>query len=224
MKLLVFDTSTDACSCATYVDGAVTERHEIAPRRHAQLLLGMIDQTLAESGVTLSSLDAIAFGRGPGSFTGVRIAAATAQALALGADVPVVPVSSLAALAQGVHAENGASRIAAALDARMDEVYWGVYEAGEDALVRASQPERVCAPRALPPLEGGNWTGAGGGWQAYGAELHRKFEGAIVQTLSERHPTAGAAALLAADAYGHGGGVEARDALPVYLRDRVTRA
>lgn len=224
MKLLAFDTSTDACSCAVYVDGTVAERHELAPRRHAQLLLGMIEQTLAESGMALSSLDAIAFGRGPGSFTGVRIAAAAAQALALAVELPVVPVSSLAALAQSVHTENGASRIAAAFDARMNEVYWGVYETGGDNLVRASQPERVCAPDALPPLEGRDWTGAGIGWRTYGNELCRRFGAGLAQTLADRYPTARAAALLAADAYGRGGAVDARHALPVYLRDRVTRA
>lgn len=183
----------------------------------------MIDQTLADSGTAMSSLDAVAFGRGPGSFTGVRIAAATAQALAFGADLPVVPVSSLAALAQSVYAEKGATRVAAAFDARMNEVYWGVFETDGNHLMRAVRSESACAPDALPPLKGRDWTGAGGGWQAYETELRKKFGNTVVRILPDRFPTAGAAALLAADGYARGDAVGARDALPVYLRDQVTR-
>ena len=224
MKLLVFDTSTDACSCALQVDGTVIERHEHAPRRHARLLLNMVEETLAEGGLALKSLDAIAFGQGPGSFTGVRIAAATAQALAIGAGLPVVPVSSLAALAQSVHMTDGAIRIAAAFDARMHEVYWGAYQADADGLVRIVTPECVCAPNALSPLTGDDWTGAGAGWRVYEAELRATFRSNITQVKADRYPSARAAAALAADAYQSGGALEAGKALPVYLRDQVTRA
>jgi tRNA threonylcarbamoyladenosine biosynthesis protein TsaB len=127
MKLLALDTATEACSAAVWVDGTVLERYELAPRRHAALILPMIEAVLAEANLSPLQLDAIAFGRGPGAFTGVRIAVGIAQGIAFAADLPVIPISTLAALALGAAQETGYSRIAAALDARMGEVYWGVY-------------------------------------------------------------------------------------------------
>ena len=224
MKLLAFDTSTDACSAALIQDGSLVERYEIAPRRHAKLLLPMIQGVLSEGGTSLSSLDAIGFGRGPGSFTGVRIAAATAQALALGADLPVVPVSSLAALSQVVFSEDGHSRIVAAFDARMNEVYWGAYRAGADGLVQAIDVERVCSPGAVPPPDGEGWAGAGGGWRAYGEQLRFACGAAVNRVFEDRYPAARAVAPLAVDAFRRGERVDPQDALPVYLRDQVTRS
>ncbi|UCE90616.1 MAG: tRNA (adenosine(37)-N6)-threonylcarbamoyltransferase complex dimerization subunit type 1 TsaB, partial [Pseudomonadota bacterium] len=127
MKLLAIETATEACSVALAVDGDVRDRFEIAPRGHAGLVLPMAKALLAEAGLGLRELDALVFGRGPGAFTGLRIAAGVVQGLAYGAELPVVPVSSLATLAQGVSAQTGASDVLAVFDARMGEVYWGAF-------------------------------------------------------------------------------------------------
>ncbi len=190
MKLIAFDTSTDACSCALYVNGAVHERFEIAPRQHAQKLLSMVEATLREGDLELGALDALAFGRGPGSFTGVRIATAAVQALAFGADLPVVPVSSLAALAQGAYKAHGVTRIAAAFDARMGEVYWGTFEIDTGGIARVSQPERVCPPGDLRLLNDPPWTGVGEGWQSYESSLRARFGSRIDQVFASLYPRA----------------------------------
>ncbi|GAB4353090.1 MAG: hypothetical protein Kow0060_03270 [Methylohalobius crimeensis] len=136
MRILAIETATEACSAALYLDGVVEERFQVAPRRHTHLILPMAEALLAEAGLTLSALDGLAFGRGPGSFTGLRIAAGVIQGLAFGADLPVVPVSTLAALAWQVFDEGAADCALAALDARMGEVYWGIYRAWWDACGR----------------------------------------------------------------------------------------
>ena len=128
MKLLAIDTSGDACSAALFLDGVIEQRLDPTPRRHGELLLPMMQALLESAGIGLDALDAIAFGRGPGSFTGVRIAVAVAQGGAFGAGCPTVPVSTLAAMAVGEYRRTGRRRVLAALDARMGEVYWGVYE------------------------------------------------------------------------------------------------
>lgn len=217
MKLLALDTATDACSAAVWVEGAVLERCERAPRRHAALILPMIETVLAEAGLEVTQLDAIAFGRGPGAFTGVRIAVGIVQGIAFAADLPVVPVSTLAALALGAARETGHARIAAALDARMGEVYWGTYAvAGET--VRLLGDERVCAPTSVtaPP---GEWFGVGSGWLAYSAALSRRA--AVGGWLGERYPRAGDVARLAADPARRGDWIPAEQALPVYLRNEI---
>src|SRR3989338_484571 len=125
--ILALDTSTEACSCALQVRGEIIEDYAVIPRQHAQNILPMIQQLLHKAGLTFAQLDAIAFGRGPGSFTGLRIAAGVAQGLALASDLPVLPVSTLAALALQGHADTGDSALLACLDARIDEVYWAWY-------------------------------------------------------------------------------------------------
>lgn len=194
MKLLALDTATEACSAAVWVDGAVWERYELAPRRHAALILPMIESVLAEAGLSPKQLDVVAFGRGPGAFTGVRIAVGIAQGIAFAADLPVVPVSTLAALALGVGRETGYSRLAAALDARMSEVYWGTYAVTADdtellggAGVRAGGRDRA---------GGDGWFGAGGGWRVHAAVLSRQLP--VRGWLEERYPRAADVARLAA--------------------------
>ena len=223
MKLIAFDTSTDACSCALFVNGSVYERFEMAPRQHAQKLLAMVEAALREGGLELGALDALAFGRGPGSFTGIRIATAAVQALAFGADLPVVPVSSLAALAQGAHETHGVTRIAAAFDARMGEVYWGAFEIDSGGIARVSQTERVCRPGDSPLLNDPPWTGVGEGWEVYETSLRARFGSRIDEVYPSMYPRARDVAILAADGFRRGEAVSAEAALPVYLRDRVTR-
>lgn len=216
MKLLAFDTATDACTAALSVDGDVLERFEIGTR-HAARLLPMVDELLAEAGLTLKALDAIAFGRGPGSFTGLRIGAGVAQGLAFGAELPVVPVSSLAALAQGTDAP----RVLAAFDARMQQVYWGSYVRNADRLVVLQGKEQVIAPHAVALPHGQDWAGAGSGWDQYGEALRARLGGQLRDWRAGCYPHARNVAELGVAAVLQGQAVPAELALPVYLRDDV---
>jgi tRNA threonylcarbamoyladenosine biosynthesis protein TsaB len=180
----------------------------------------MMDALLSEAGVSLGQLDALAFGRGPGAFTGVRIAAGVIQGIAFGADLPVVPVSTLAALAQhGLDA--GAARVLAALDARMDEVYWGAFEADAEGLAVAAGPELVIAPDAVPVPEGGDWGGVGAGWGAYGDLLRARLGDHVNAVDPDVYPDAAQVARIAVRDFAAGLAVSAEQALPVYLRDKV---
>ena len=228
MKLLAIETATEACSAAVIVDDDIVVRHELVPRRHAELILGMVDKVLAEAGLGMASLDGLAFGRGPGSFTGVRIATGVVQGLALGADLPVAPVSSLQAVAQGALREHGHQRVLAAFDARMSEVYWGAFTAGDDGLMRPLGDEHVQAPSQVKVAESGtdwatmDWAGAGEGWAQYAGELQAALGLAPTALLTEARPYAADVALLGRSALQTGEVVDAADALPVYLRERVT--
>lgn len=220
MKILAIETATEACSVALYIDGEVHERYRIAPREHARLALGMADELLAEAGLKPTQLDAVAFSRGPGAFTGVRIATGLVQGIAFAAELPVVPVSTLAALAQGGCREFGWQQIAAAIDARMEEVYWGSFACSE-GLVRPMDTERVCSPVDVPLLEGSGWHGIGSGWQSYRDALCERLGDCVVEYEGKCYPHAQDVARLAAAAYGRGEAVTAEQALPVYLRDQV---
>lgn len=223
MKVLAIETAGDACSCAVLADANCYERHRIAPRRHAELVLGMVGELLDEAGVDLAGLDVLAFGRGPGSFTGVRVATGVIQGLAYGAGLPVVPVSSLQALAQGASRESGRTKVLAAFDARMDEVYWGVYQAGGDGLMAARMEECACAADAVPLPSEGEWFGTGGGWGAYGDVLTARAGDLLAGTEPNRLARALDVAMLARAAHARGDSVPASSALPVYIRNRVAR-
>jgi len=225
MRVLALDTATEACSAALLVGTEVRERYELAPRQHANLILMMVDQLLAESGIGLGQLDGLAFGRGPGGFTGVRIATGVVQGLAFGAALPVAPVSTLQALAYGAWRELGQERVLAAIDARMDEVYWGAYELeasdeGRTMVLRGE--ERVAAPIAVNvPSSGASWFGAGSGWYAHGPALAQVVGERLAGREDTRYPHAHDIAVLGAAALRRGEGVAAEQALPVYLRDEV---
>lgn len=220
--LLALDTATEACSVALLHDGKVTSHYEVIPRLHAQKLLPMIKELLAQAGVELSAVEAIAFGRGPGAFTGVRIAIGVVQGLAFALERPVLPISNLAALAQRAYREHGATQVASAIDARMDEVYWGCYreQAGE---MRLQGVEAVVPPEAaaLPGDASGDWFGAGTGW-GYAERLSVKPTALDAGML----PHAEDLLTLARFAWARGEAIRADDAQPVYLRDKVaaTRA
>ena len=223
MKLLAIETATEACSAALYIDGEVQEEYEFAPRGHAQLLLGMVDKLLAEAGLSPTGLDALAFGRGPGAFTGVRIATGVAQGIAYAADLPVLPVSTLATLAQGGLREFGWTRVATAIDARMNEVYWAAWSANDAGLMVAHSDEMVCPPEQVPLLDGEEWHGIGSGWQSFAEALNVRQQGRVLDWQGEYLPHAQDVAVLAADAFIKGRAVTAREALPVYLRDQVVQ-
>lgn len=224
MKLLAIETATEACSAALYLDGEVREEYEFAPRGHAELVLGMVDRLLTKAQIRPVQLDAVAFGRGPGAFTGVRIATGVIQGIAYAADLPVVPVSTLAALAQGGLREFGWTHIAAAIDARMNEVYWAAFSANDAGLMVAHSDEVVCAPDQVPLLDGKEWHGIGSGWQTFSEALSVRQEGKVLDWQGEYLPHAQDVAVLAVDAFAKGQVVTAREALPVYLRDKVVQS
>lgn len=216
MKLLALDTATEACTVALWQDGQVLERHETGGQ-HAERLLPMVNALLAEAGLVLTQLDALAFGRGPGSFTGLRIGAGVIQGLAFGADLPVVPVSSLAALAQGVDAPN----VLAAFDARMQQVYWGAYCRNPQGLMALQGAEQVLAPQRVPVPDGAEWVGAGQGWDVYHAALHSRLGDHLKAWVPQQLPLARHVAGLGVAAFREGAALSAELALPVYLRDDV---
>lgn len=216
MKLLALDTSTEACSVALWLDGDARERFELGSQ-HSERILPMVDALLAEAGLRLSQLDTLAFGRGPGSFTGLRIGAGVAQGLAFGADLPVVPVSSLAALAQGQVAD----KVLAALDARMRQVYWGVYVRNLQGLMTLQGTEQVLAPEQIPLPSGAGWIGAGPGWDACSAALQTGLGACLAAWQPRQFPHARDLAVLGAAAFRAGATVPAEQAIPLYIRDDV---
>ncbi len=219
MKLLALDTATEACSAALLLQGASSERYEVIGRGHADRLLPMADELLRTAGLAVNQLDAIAFGRGPGGFTGLRIAAAVAQGLAAGAGLPVLPVSDLAALALAGARASGSSRVLACMDARMGQVYWAAYEVTGDQAV-AKSPESLSAPGSLALPPGGPWFGAGHGFAAW-PELASRLGTTLVGVDATLLPRAADIGRLAARDLKSGLALPAARALPLYLRDEV---
>lgn len=222
MRVLAIDTTEAACSAALLCDGEVRERFEIAPRRHSELILPMMQALLQEAGLSLTQLHALAFARGPGSFTGVRIASSVVQACALGADLPVLPVSSLLALAQGAYRESAVPRVLAGLDARMQEVYWAACVC-EQGVMTLQDGEQVCAPEQVPLPDGEAWLGVGGAFAAYEQVLKERLGNGLGDVLGQAQIHACDLLPLAERAYRQGAGVPAELALPVYLRDQVAQ-
>jgi len=220
-RILAIETATDACSAALAVDGSVLERYALAPRQHATLVLPMIESLLVEAGLTVAQLDAIAFGRGPGSFTGVRIAASVVQGIAFAAQRPVVPVSTLAALALGARREADRPAVLVALDARKEEVYWGAYVDPGNGRLQLQGDEVVDSPAAVICPGTASWVAAGSGWAAYGTILMQRFGARVVRVLPDLEPRAADVARLAVEAFGQGCTVSPEAAIPVYLRNNV---
>ena len=225
MKLLALDTATQACSVALRLGETELTRYEEPGRGHAEMILPMVDAVLREAGIALRDLDALAVGRGPGTFTGVRIAISVAQGLAFGAGLKVIPVSDLAALAQrGVPPlQIDICTIVACMDARMGDVYWAVYEVGADGLVAPALPERLSRPDEVEAA-GSGWIAMGTGWAAY-PQLLERLTGAgrapqvVVATAL---PRAQEILRLAERDWRLGRALLPEQALPVYLRDKVT--
>ncbi len=215
MKLLAIDTATEACSCALFIDGEIQQRSEIAPRQHTNLILPMADELLKAADLTANQLDGLAFGRGPGSFTGLRIASGVIQGIAFAADIPVAPISCLAALAQAAYIQNSSEKVLAAIDARMDEVYFGSYIVDQQGIMRSHDEERVCKPESIKIPENGQWYGVGSGWATKLGEKLESYD-------ADKYPQAAAIIPLAVTAFKEGNVVSAEQALPVYLRNKVT--
>lgn len=170
MRILAIDTATEACSAALWNTGEICAHFELCPREHTQRILPVVQDILSQSDVTLAELDALAFGRGPGSFTGVRIGIGIAQGLALGAELPMIGVSTLATMAQGAFRKSGATRVLAAIDARMGEVYWAEYVRDEQGIWHGEESEAVLKPEAVKERLmqlSGEWVTVGTGWPAW---------------------------------------------------------
>lgn len=224
MNILALDTAGQGCSVALLAGERLIERYEAEPRRHAASLLPMAEECLAEAGLALRELDAVAFGRGPGSFTGLRIATSVAQGIAFGVGLPVVPVSNLAAGAAAAWRLHGWRRVLVAFDARMDEVYAGAFELGADGLPRPVGEEALLTPAALAlPARAAagdarDWHGAGSAFAAWPELAGRLGLAAADAAIA---PLARDLLGLAAAALARGETVAAEDALPVYLREQV---
>lgn len=221
MKLLAIDTATEACSVALNLDGDIVERYTIEPRSHASHVLPMVDALLAEAGVVLTDLDAIAFDRGPGSFTGIRIGTSVVQGLAFGAELPVIPVSSLEILVQGNIENIQTSNMVAMLDARMNEVYWAAFKKEAKGFVMQGE-EQLSTPDNLA-LAAGQWAVMGTGWGAYQEIFRQDTKIEWTETLPQALPRAADLAVLAAKRWQMEGGMEPIQAQPVYLRNNVAK-
>ena len=233
MRILALDTATESCSAALLLEGRLLQRAQRLERSHAQMILPMVDELLTEAGLGLRTLSAIAFGRGPGAFTGVRLAASVAQGLAFGAGLPVVPVSDLQALAlRALDEDRTVGRVLVCADARMREVYWACFERSSDSHAQRCGEERVGPPanvrlpsawvRTAQPEQGaGRIAGVGSGFAAF-PELRKEHTLDVV--LEELLPRAAEIARLAAPEVAAGRFLPPEQALPVYLRDDVARA
>lgn len=218
MKLLAIETATESCSVALLIDDQLVMRSEVAPRRHAELLLSMCDAVLDESGISRSAIDAVAVGRGPGAFTGVRLAISAAQGIALGINRPIVAVSSLAALALSAP-DNGALTVSI-IDARMGEIYAGSFVRDAHWLIRAIGAESVgAADRLELPSLSANFIGSG--WNAYHSALSTRLLHPPLYADGDRFPQAEMIARLAQPMFASGLAVDPSDVRPTYLRDNV---
>jgi tRNA threonylcarbamoyladenosine biosynthesis protein TsaB len=216
MRILALETSTEYCSVALWQDGTLQERSELVGQKHSEVLLPMLDSLLGEAGMKLADIEGIAFGAGPGSFTGVRIACGVAQGLALGAGLPVAGICTLQALAQAA----GHERVIAALDARMAEVYYAAYEKRDGQWLALHEPS-LRLPQDAPQVAGGDWFGCGSGFLAHGDLLRAHYAANLAGVDEQAVPQAAAIAELAAPLFAAGMGVDAAAALPLYLRDKV---
>lgn len=216
MNLLAFDTSTEFLSIAMVRGEALFRFDTLAGQSHSQLILPEIQKLLTSANMPLSDLNGLVFGAGPGSFTGVRIAAGVAQGLAFGANLQVVGVCTLMALAQA----SGADKVIACLDARMGEVYHAAY-VKEHGVWQAIYEPGLYKPDAVPAIAGNAWVGVGSGWKTYAEILVARYDSQLTQVLPELLPQATAMIELAQAIFANGQALHAGDAMPIYIRNRV---
>jgi tRNA threonylcarbamoyladenosine biosynthesis protein TsaB len=216
LKILALDTSTEYCSAALWINSALEVREAHAGQTHSAILLRMIDELLRSRAVSLRELDGIAFGAGPGSFTGLRIACGVVQGLAFGAALPVVGVGTLLAMAAGTRAQ----RVVCCMDARMHEIYHAAYQKEGEAW-RAIHEPSVCAPESAPLLEGAGWFGGGSGFGVYRAALETRYSGQLTEVEAATYPHARDIARLSVPRFKSGDIGLAESASPLYVRDKV---
>jgi tRNA threonylcarbamoyladenosine biosynthesis protein TsaB len=218
MKILAIDTSFAACSIALQIEDKISVIHNALPLQQAQFILPLLEKLLAKHNIALNQLNAIAFGCGPGSFTGVRIAASVAQGLAYAMQLPVIPISSLAALAQAAYEKLKWKKLLVGMDARMQEVYWGAYAVDEQGRVSLVNREIVCTPEQVI-IPNGDWYGVGNAWEVYPSQMTYQPLDVTAASLT----AASAILTLAEVKYVKKEWVTAKEALPVYLRDIVAK-
>jgi len=214
VKILAFDTSTELCSVALSCDDKIITLQKNAPKQHNELILPMIDELLQKAHLKLAQLDAIAFGCGPGSFTGIRLAASVAQGLAYGVNLPIIPVSTLQILAQTAYDQFSYSHALVVLDARMEQVYWGAYKI-IDGLMEEVLADAIAVPSQISFSQDGNWVGVGNGWKTYQAELQKTC--CVTAIKDEVLPEARSIIKLAITSFSQHKTVAPQFALPVYL-------
>ncbi len=220
MNLLAIDTSTDFCSVAASRGEALFSRHERAGQRQAETILGMVDEVLAEAGIEVAQIQGIAYGAGPGSFTGLRIAAGVTQGLALARGIGVIGVGSLLALSEEAGKDAAGGRVIACLDAHRGEVYHAAYRRTGAGWEEVSAPG-LYRPEAVPVASGGDWTGCGDGFAAYRERLAARLGECVSAIRPEAAPSARAVLRLAIPRFAAGEAKDAATAVPVYLRDKV---
>jgi len=223
MKLLAVETATDACSAALSINGVISERYTIAANTHTKLILPMIDGLLSDAGLVPDDLDGLAFGRGPGSFTGVRIATGVIHGIAFGLDLLVMPVSTLAAIAQDYFDQHDESLAFVAMDARMGEIYWGVYQRDNQGYAELIGTEAVTPAIQVEFPDDAIGVGIGTGWGVYEQVLQERLAGRVNTIESDHLPRARAIAKLGLAGFENGLAVPVEQAMPVYLRDKVAK-
>jgi tRNA threonylcarbamoyladenosine biosynthesis protein TsaB len=227
IKILAFDTSSDACSVALRIGKVALTRHVIAKQKQSELVLNMLNELLKEADLKLKDLTALAFGQGPGSFTGIRLAASIAQGLSLGSNLSVIPVSTLQILAQGMYREYQERNVLVANDARMQEIYFGAYSIDEQNIMQPLFADLVGKPDN-PPIQNNmlksNWIGIGSAWQAYKDILAQKYREKKLQLRihpEERYPNALDLVNIAIYKYEKGEKGSRENILPVYLQNDI---
>jgi tRNA threonylcarbamoyladenosine biosynthesis protein TsaB len=216
VKILALETSGDFCSVALWRDGVIDDREILAGQRQSGLLLDQVHELLTACDEALRDVDGIAYGAGPGSFTGLRVACGVTQGLAMGAGKPVVGVGTLQALAEG----SGAARVVCCVDARMSEVYQAAYEKINGRWTEVQVPS-VCSPDAVPLLPGDGWLGCGSGFAVYRDVLSKRYGARLGGVNEKLHVRAREIAILAAPVFARGGGLPAEEAAPIYVRNKV---
>ena len=216
MNLLAIDTSTEHCSIALSLSGHLISKDILAGQRHSQLLLPLLHELLLANDVTLFQLDGIAFGAGPGSFTGLRIACGVAQGLAFATNNALIGVSTLEAIAQ----KSGNNKVIATLDARMGEIYHAAYKKNDGHWVTVSEP-MVCLPQNAPALPGDNWVGCGSGFDVYTKELSHLYNEQLLDIQLGLYPHASEVAQIAITELTKDPGIPSMDAAPIYIRNKV---
>jgi tRNA threonylcarbamoyladenosine biosynthesis protein TsaB len=217
LKLLALDSSTQYCSAALWIDGEADVRETLAGQQHSSVLLRMVDELLKGRALRMRDIHGIAYGEGPGSFTGLRITCGVVQGLAFGAALPVVGIGTLLAMAEG----SGADRVVCCLDARMNEVYYAAYVRAENGHWSVVHEPDVCRPEATPELPGEDWLACGSGFHAYGDVLASRHAGKLRRIDVDSHPHASDIAALAAPRFRRGEATDAEGAVPVYIRNKV---
>jgi tRNA threonylcarbamoyladenosine biosynthesis protein TsaB len=216
LKILALETSTEFCSVALWHDGEINGIEQHVGQRHSERLLAMVEELLRRHDMGVKNLDGIAYGEGPGSFTGLRIACGVTQGLAFAGGIPVFGVGTLMAMAECAQSE----RVICCMDARMHEIYHAAYERKASGWHAAHAPG-VYAPRAAPPVTGGGWLGCGNAFSVYGEMLSQRYEGQLTGVAAAIHPRAHEVARLAAPRFEHGEGRDAAAVAPLYVRDKV---